>query len=131
MESARLSDEQSALRRVATLIAQSAPPSAVFEAVTREVGTLCGADLARMERYEPDGTVTGVAAWSRVPARLAVGTRFPLDGSSIARDVRRTGGPVRLESFAGETGAIAAKPTQWASAPRSDAPSAWPGSCGA
>jgi GAF domain-containing protein len=60
-----------------------------------------------MERYETDGTVTGVAAWSRVPARLAVGTRFPLDGSSIARDVRRTGAPVRLESFAGETGAIA------------------------
>jgi signal transduction histidine kinase len=107
VESARLSEEQSALRRVATLIAQSAPPSAVFEAVTREVGTLSGADLARMERYEPDGTVAGVAAWSRVPARLAVGTRFPLDGSSIARDVRRAGGAVRLESFAGATGAIA------------------------
>jgi signal transduction histidine kinase len=107
VESTRLSDEQSALRRVATLIAQSAPPSAVFEAVAREVGTLSGADLARMERYEPDGTVTGVAAWSRVPAQLAVGTRFPLDGSSIARDVRRTSGPVRLDSFAGATGAIA------------------------
>jgi hypothetical protein len=79
------------LRRVATLIAQSAPPAAVFEAVTREVGRLCDADLARMERYESDGFVTGVAAWSRVPATLAVGTRFALDGSSIARDVRRTG----------------------------------------
>jgi hypothetical protein len=81
--------------------------SAVFEAVTRDVGMLSGADLARIERYEPDGTVTGVAAWSRVPARLVVGTRFALDGSSIARDVRRAGGPVRLESFAGATGAIA------------------------
>jgi Domain of unknown function (DUF4118)/GAF domain len=107
VESARLSDEQSALRRVATLIAQSAPPAVIFEAVTREVGTLSGADLARMERYETDGTVTGVGAWSRVAAKLAVGTRFPLDGSSIARDVLRTGGPVRLESFAGETGTIA------------------------
>jgi signal transduction histidine kinase len=107
VESARLSDEQSALRRVATLIAQSAPSSAVFEAVTREVGMLCSADLARMERYEADGTVTGVAVWSRVPTQLAVGTRFPLDGSSIARDVLRAGGPVRLESFAGATGAIA------------------------
>jgi len=105
--SARLSDEQSALRRVATLIAQSAPPSAVFEAVTREVGMLSGADLARMERYEVDGSVTGVAAWSLASVRLAVGTRFPLDGSSIARDVQRTGGPIRVESFAGATGAIA------------------------
>ena len=66
--------------------------SLVFEAVTREVGLLCDADLARMERYEPDGTVTGVAAWSRVPAELAVGTRIDLDGLSIARGVAQTGG---------------------------------------
>src|SRR6478672_3920149 len=106
-ESARLTAEQSALRRVATLVAQSLSPSVVFEAVTREVGLLCGADLARMERYEADGTVTGVAAWGTVADQLAVGTRFDLDGLSVARDVRRSGGPVRLESFAGATGAIA------------------------
>jgi K+-sensing histidine kinase KdpD len=75
LEAARPSLEQSALRRVATLVAQSVPSSVVFEAVTREVGLLCGADLARMERYEQDGTVTGVAAWSRVPVELAVGRR--------------------------------------------------------
>ena len=92
---------------------------------------MSGADLARMERYEPDATVTGVAAWSRVPAQLVVGTRFALDGSSIARDVRRTGGAVRLESFAGKQARSLAKPTRWASAPRLDAPSQWPGSCGA
>jgi K+-sensing histidine kinase KdpD len=107
LESARLSEEQLALRRIATLVAQSARASAVFEAVTREVGLLCGADLARMERYEEDGTVTGVAAWSRVPVELAVGTRFSLVGPSIAREVRETGGPVRVASFAGATGAIA------------------------
>jgi signal transduction histidine kinase len=105
--SARLTAEQSALRRVATLIARSAPPSMVFEAVTREIGLLCGADLARMERYEPDGTVTGIAAWSSVPAHLTVGTRFDLDGPSVARAVRETGGPVRIDSFTGATGAIA------------------------
>jgi signal transduction histidine kinase len=107
VQSARLSEEQSALRRVATLVAQLAPPSAVFEAVTREVGLLCGADLARMERYEAAGTVTGLAAWSKVPVQLAVGTRFDVDGLSVARDVRRSGGPVRLDSFKGATGAIA------------------------
>jgi signal transduction histidine kinase len=107
LASVRLSEEQSALRRVATLVAHSAPPAAVFEAVTREVGLLCRADLARMERYEADGSVTGVAAWSRVTAHLIVGTRFELDGPSVAREVRRVGGPVRIESFAGATGAIA------------------------
>ena len=45
-----IAEEQSALRRVATLVARAGPPSEVFEAVTREVGRLCGADLARMER---------------------------------------------------------------------------------
>jgi signal transduction histidine kinase/ketosteroid isomerase-like protein len=102
-----LANEQGALRRVAILVAQSLPPSAVFEAVTQEVGLLSGADLARMERYEPDGTVTGVGAWSRVPDKLAVGTRFDIDGLSVARDVRKTGGPVRLDSFDGATGGIA------------------------
>jgi signal transduction histidine kinase len=105
----RLAEEQAALRRVATLVAQSqsGSPSAVFEAVTREVGLLCDADLARMERYEPDGTVTGVAAWSRVPVELAVGTRISLDGLSIARGVAQTAGPVRVDSFGTDTGAIA------------------------
>ena len=61
----RLAEEQAALRRVATLVARTESPAEVFETVTREVGLLSGADLARMERYEPDGTVTGVAGWSR------------------------------------------------------------------
>lgn len=103
----RLSDEQSALRRVATLVAEGVPPAVLFEAVTEEVGRLCDADLARMERYEPDGTVTAVAAWSRITAHLAVGERFDLEGLSVARDVPRHGGPVRLEGFAGASGEIA------------------------
>jgi signal transduction histidine kinase len=106
-ESTRLTQEQAALRRVATLVAQGVPSPTVFEAVTREVGMRSGADLARMERYDPSGAVTGVAAWSRVPGRLAVGTRFDLDGVSIARQVRQTRGPVRVGSFAGATGSIA------------------------
>ncbi|MFC5263142.1 GAF domain-containing protein [Kribbella qitaiheensis] len=107
VKSARLSTEQSALRRVATLVAESDAPTAVFEAVTREVGLLCGADLARMERYEADGTVIGVAAWSRVPVQLTVGTRFTLEGLSVASEVRQSSRPVRLDSFAGSTGEIA------------------------
>jgi signal transduction histidine kinase len=105
--SARLTEEQSALRRVATLVAQSAPASAVFAAVTEEVGLLSGADLARMERYEGDDTVSGVAAWSKGSGHLTVGTRITVDGLSIARNVRQTGAPVRLETFASATGEIA------------------------
>jgi signal transduction histidine kinase/CHASE3 domain sensor protein len=103
----RLVDEQSGLRRVATLVAQTGPPSEVFEAVTREVGLLSGADLARMERYEVDGTVTGVASWSREEAQLAVGTRLALEGVSIAARVLQTRRPVRVDSFADAAGPIA------------------------
>jgi signal transduction histidine kinase/HAMP domain-containing protein len=106
----RMTQEQSALRRVATLVARALQPPVVFEAVTREVGLLCDADLARMERYEPDGTVTGVAVWSRLPGQpvgLAVGTRFTLEGPSIARGVQQRGGPVRVDSFGEDPGAIA------------------------
>ncbi|WP_171906833.1 GAF domain-containing protein [Jiangella alba] len=109
VESARLTDEQSALRRVATLVAQAVPRSTIFEAVTREVGILSGADLARMERYDADGTVTGVATWSRVPEQLSMGTRLNLDGIGVAREVRRRGGPVRLDGFADAIGEIAAE----------------------
>jgi signal transduction histidine kinase len=105
----RLLAQQSALRRVATLVAQRASPSDVFEVVTREVGMLSDADLARMERYEPDATVTGVASWSRDVDRLTVGTRFALEGVSIAALVRDAGRPVRVDSFADASGPIAAE----------------------
>ncbi|RIQ21068.1 GAF domain-containing protein [Jiangella rhizosphaerae] len=108
-ESQELAAEQSALRRVATLVAEGVPAPELFEAVSREVGLLCDADLARLERYEPDGTVTGVGSWARVPARLAVGTRIELDGVSVAREVRRTGGPARVSGYAYADGAVAAE----------------------
>jgi signal transduction histidine kinase len=106
--SARLAGEQTALRRVATLVARAVPSAELFEAVTREAGEQCGADLARMERYEGDGTITPVAAWSRDgDIRLAVGTRIPLEGASVAAQVHQTGQPARVDSFVGATGPIA------------------------
>ena len=106
----RLLQEQAALRRVATLVAEGAEPARIFETVTREVGLLSGADLARMERYESDPAITAIAAWSRDQApELAVGQRFELDGLSIAAAVRERGVPTRIDSFGGAGGAIAAE----------------------
>jgi signal transduction histidine kinase len=104
----QLAEEQAALRRVATLVARGVSSSQVFESVTREVGLLIGADLARMERYDSDGTVTGVAVWSGSAERgLAVGVRFALEGLSVASLVRESSCPVRVDSFAGASGPIA------------------------
>ncbi len=104
----RLLLEQGALRRVATLVAEGAEPARIFETVTREVGLLSGADLARMERYESDTAVTAIAAWSRDQApELATGRQFELHGPSIAAGVLEQLGPVRIDGFVGAGGAIA------------------------
>ena len=42
----RLADDQAALRRVATLVAEGSAPEGVFNAVAREVGLLLGVDAA-------------------------------------------------------------------------------------
>src|SRR4029079_17127207 len=59
-EVTRLLQEQAALRRVATLVAQGAAPSDVFAAVSAEVAELVPADAAALTRFEADGTVTAL-----------------------------------------------------------------------
>ncbi|HUA49929.1 MAG TPA: ATP-binding protein [Solirubrobacteraceae bacterium] len=103
----RVADEQAALRRVATLVAQAVPANEVCEAVAREVGLQSDADLTRLERFEDDRTVTMLAAWSRPGhAQLAVGVTLPLEGDSIAARVYDTGRPARVD-FRGASGPIA------------------------
>jgi len=60
-DSRRAAEEQASLRRVATLVAKGAPPLEVFYAVVAEVRQLLGADTARLERRETNGTSTIVA----------------------------------------------------------------------
>jgi signal transduction histidine kinase len=104
----RLLLEQGALRRVATLVAEGAEPARTFEIVTREVGVLSGADMARMERYESATEVTAIAAWSRdQPPELVTGRRIELVGPSIAATVLRHRGPARVDSFLDADGTIA------------------------
>ena len=104
---ARLAQEQTALRRVATLVAHGAAPEQVFAAVTEEYARLVPVDAAAMARLEPDGTVTYVASWGRAVDFLPVGSRRTLDGHNIATAVFETGRPVRVESQDGATGSLA------------------------
>jgi PAS domain S-box-containing protein len=57
-----LADEQAALRRVATLVARGVTPSAIFGAVVAEMRSLLDADVTVLERHEPDGSTTTLAA---------------------------------------------------------------------
>ncbi len=97
-ELAALADEQAALRRVATLVAHGAPPTAIFAAVAKEVGELLPADLALIGRYGGDGTVTELARWSGTGEPVHVGGPIRIGGRSISALVFESGSSARLDS---------------------------------
>jgi signal transduction histidine kinase len=106
-EAARvLADEQAALRRVATLVAHGGSPPDLFEVVAEEVGRLLSAGSATMGRFEPDDSVTIVAAWSATEVAFPVGVRWRIEGTNIAWRVLQTGRAARLDDFFAATDPI-------------------------
>jgi signal transduction histidine kinase len=106
---ARLSDEQSALRRVATLVAKGARPEEVFGAVTTEIGEVLSADFTMMSRYDGDGgdgAATAVGMWSRTdaPWPLAIGDRMSLGGRNLSTLIFQTGRPARIDDYDDSSG---------------------------
>ncbi len=100
-ELTRLGEEQAALRRVATLVAEGAPPAEVFEAVSAEVGRLIPADAAGLGRYETDGMVTTLSGWTSTGGYYArVGSRFPRERGTLAGLVFETRRPGRINDYA-------------------------------
>ena len=110
---ARLAEEQAALRRVATLVAQATPPQEVFAAVAEEVGRLLAADFATLVRYDPQDTLEVVGAWTRTgaPAPTPVGGRLPLGGRNVTTMVYQTGRPSRIDyrDVSGVIGQVASR----------------------
>jgi signal transduction histidine kinase len=101
----RLAEEQAALRRVATLVAEAAPPEDIFDAVTHEVATILGLPRIEMVRYERDGTGTVIGASGDHP--FPVGSNWALDGPSIMAAVLATGRPARIDDYGALGGTIA------------------------
>jgi PAS domain S-box-containing protein len=101
---ARLAEEQTGLRRIATLVARGTRPEEVFAAVANEVGRLLSVDIANVIRYESDDTVTLMAsAGNRIP----VGSRWPLGGTTLAPLVLKTRRPARVDNYAEVSGHLA------------------------
>jgi signal transduction histidine kinase len=111
----RLAEEQTAFRRVATLVAEGAPPLEIFGAVSAEVAQLVHAEAAALTRFETDGTVTALGGWNSTGYDY-VGSRFALEGtvSGLVFETRR---PRRIDSYAEEPGpaAAAAREMGWRS----------------
>jgi PAS domain S-box-containing protein len=105
-----LAQQQSALRRVATLVARGVEPSEVFGAVATELARCLGTHYSALWRYQPDGAATLLAASEDDPGlkKMPVGARFSLEGESISAMVFRTGRAARIDSFETAPGSIAA-----------------------
>ena len=99
-----LAEEQTALRRVATLVAAGTRPEEVFAAVANEVGRLFSVDVANVIRYESDDTVTLMASSD---SRIPEGSRWPLAGTTLAPIVLKTRRPARVDNYVEVTGELA------------------------
>src|SRR6478735_3969524 len=110
---ARLADEQAALRRVATLVAEGVEPAAVFSAVGEEISRMLGSSMSAVGRFEPgaDGTamvIVGVGAGDAIET----GSRWrPDDLPPVAR-VLGTECSVRMDEIDWSAGGPVAEVAQ-------------------
>jgi signal transduction histidine kinase len=93
-----LAQEQAALLRVATLVAQRAAPEEVFMKVCEEVGPLVGAEAGLINRFDADGYCTTVGSSGKLREAFPSGSRWRVAGSGGASElVYRTGRPARRQ----------------------------------
>jgi PAS domain S-box-containing protein len=104
-----IADEQAALRRIATLVAEGAEPRTVFDAVCEETGRLIKAASVNLDHFTPDGANLVMSGWSLHGTHVPAGTRLPLEGDSINALIRRTQAPSRIDSYQGVSGRLAAR----------------------
>jgi GAF domain-containing protein len=103
----QLADEQAALRRVATLVAEGATPHGVFDAVRHEVARMFNTPVSMLMRYDANGTATLVTTADGFLG--PVGRSWPVEGdSSATAQVCRTGLPSRADYTLPTQGPIAA-----------------------
>ncbi|MEA2304793.1 MAG: hypothetical protein QOH43_2073, partial [Solirubrobacteraceae bacterium] len=80
-----LAEEQAALRRLAALVARGASSGEVFGAVAHEAARVLHLPMVALGRFEDDGaTVTILGSRGDRPHAFHAGTRWPLDGTSMA-----------------------------------------------
>ena len=95
---ARLAQEQAALRRVATLVAQGVPPVEIFSAVSDEVARLFGAAKAAVLRFSHDGPAAVFVGVSQT-LDLPVGTRWGFQPGMASAQVYRTRRSARVDAM--------------------------------
>jgi len=108
----RLADEQSALRRVATMVAREPASEQLFSTVAREVASVLDVPGVILARYDADGSAVTLGDAFRPELAgagrfVGVGARIPREPGSLAAQVFDTHGPARIDDFTTVPGAIA------------------------
>jgi signal transduction histidine kinase len=93
----QIAEEQAALRRVATLVAQGVPSVEIFSAVSDEVARLFGAESGVL-RFDHDGPAVVFVGVSKT-LQLPVGTRWELQPGMASAEVYRTGRSARVDAM--------------------------------
>ncbi len=101
----RLADEQAALRRVATLVAEGSTPNVLLSVVAEEVARIFDVSSTTVVQFEPPGSSVVVASFN--DPTFPVGSRWSLAEPSINATVFATGRAARID-HEGLPGAAAA-----------------------
>jgi signal transduction histidine kinase len=106
----QLARQQTALRRVAELVAREAEPAEVFNAVAEEMGECLDAYNTTVIRYDGEFLVMEAIGRPEVllPSTPMIGQRLPLAGDHVAPIALRTGRPARMDTHEGAVGPTAA-----------------------
>jgi signal transduction histidine kinase len=98
LEARVLTEHQTALRHVATLVARGAAPSEVFSAVAQEMARCLHVTNTEVVRYDGTDAITILACYSRdgLPT-LQIGERLALEDANLAAMVLHTGRAARID----------------------------------
>ena len=103
----RVADEQIALRRVATLVAQGQPPATVLAAIAQEAAKPLSSNTVVIGRYEDGPSVTAIVGWRSDGRAVPLGVDVPLGGQNVMSAVFSSAGPVRIEAYSQASGQLA------------------------
>jgi signal transduction histidine kinase len=106
-EVGKLAQEQTALRRVATLVAAEAGQDEIFDAVSKQCARVLGAGAAAVFRFDGDGaTIVGRYDREGIPV-FELGATVPLGPHSAVGRVHATGEPARIDDYSEVPGEVA------------------------
>ena len=108
---AQLAYEQSALRRVATMVARAPASEQLFSTVAREVASVLDVPGVIVTRYEPDGTAVTVGEafgpdLAGAERFLGIGTPMPPDPGTLTALVFDTHDPARVDDLSTSPGTV-------------------------